>query len=93
VGCAYTTYVYITSHQRPSDHTTYVYITSQPLAVQRLGQPDGAQQALRPVGSGVALLGRTARRPRRTQPLQLPLPIDAPCTHCLRHGDPMHAQK
>eukprot|EP01047_Picozoa_sp_COSAG01_P033286 COSAG01_NODE_2443_length_7689_cov_5.414229_5_plen_216_part_00 len=21
------------------------------------------------------------------------LPIDAPCTHCLRHGDPMHAQK
>eukprot|EP01047_Picozoa_sp_COSAG01_P027981 COSAG01_NODE_1865_length_9036_cov_6.511022_10_plen_52_part_00 len=20
-------------------------------------------------------------------------PIDAPCTHCLRHGDPMHAQK
>eukprot|EP01047_Picozoa_sp_COSAG01_P042803 COSAG01_NODE_3761_length_5722_cov_2.962298_2_plen_172_part_00 len=20
-------------------------------------------------------------------------PIDAPCTHCLRHGDPMHARK
>eukprot|EP01047_Picozoa_sp_COSAG01_P039745 COSAG01_NODE_3302_length_6295_cov_3.185765_3_plen_115_part_00 len=22
-----------------------------------------------------------------------PPPIGAPCTHCLRHGDPMHAQK
>jgi hypothetical protein len=22
-----------------------------------------------------------------------PLPIGAPCTHCLRHGDPMHAQE
>jgi hypothetical protein len=22
-----------------------------------------------------------------------PPPIDAPCTHCLRHGDPMHAQE
>jgi hypothetical protein len=30
---------------------------------------------------------------RRLSPLSPPPATDAPCTHCLRHGDPMHAQE
>eukprot|EP01047_Picozoa_sp_COSAG01_P001108 COSAG01_NODE_23_length_37704_cov_30.005877_48_plen_106_part_00 len=44
---------------------------------------------------GGAHAGRRRRPPApptATPPPTRP-PIDAPCTHCLRHGDPMHAQK
>jgi hypothetical protein len=30
--------------------------------------------------------------PRLRRPAAPPPPIDAPCAHCLRHGDPMHAK-
>jgi hypothetical protein len=40
---------------------------------------------------------RSVRRPQfpppRPAPRRAPAPIDAPCTRCLRHGDPIHARK
>jgi hypothetical protein len=49
------------------------------------------------VGRGTAFDGKAAPRPlaawRGASPASSAAPIDAPCTHCLRHGDPMHSQK
>jgi hypothetical protein len=55
-------------------------------------QPAHPPAAATPPGSAWAAAA-PAPLPPLTPPPPRPPPIGAPCTHCLRHGDPMHAQK
>jgi hypothetical protein len=68
-------------------------------AAARVGEPPppAAEMGLRSPSSELVGEARDAVRrvPRRDRGWcdAPPPPIDAPCTHCLRHGDPMHAQE
>jgi hypothetical protein len=56
-------------------------------------RPRRPWRRLRPMATSRRRRPRPAWRPPPPAAAPPPPPIDAPCTRCLRHGDPMHAQK